>query len=306
MRDAVVRSFWQGQISPYESLCLATFIAAGIDVEVFCEGAVDGLPEGVRRRNSREILDRDVSYYRHEPDGPSPALHSNHFRYALLERLGGWWIDADVMLTAKFLPNADIFVARQTDQELNVAVMRFPAGHPLMAAARGHTAGVLDHAHWGETGPRLLTALQPLYGADIVVAPQVTAYAIETEEFEKFFLPEAFEEVEERTKNSVFVHLWNEMWRRAGIPKTVAPPKGSWLDRMFERYHVPVVWSDRMEASYVERRAALRRERDRAALVAEQEILRLRKKVETLRRARFFGLDGVLKDLRVRFKKRTD
>src|SRR5882672_8300548 len=76
-------------------LAWSSFVAAGIAVELFSEVPIPDLPAGVTRRNAREILDRDVALYRHEFDGPSPALHANHFRYALLERLGGWWVDTD-------------------------------------------------------------------------------------------------------------------------------------------------------------------------------------------------------------------
>ena len=126
--------------------------------------------------------------------------------------------------------------------------MRFPPGHPLIRAARERTADVLDSARWGDTGPKLLTALQPEYAPHLPIAPRESTYAIGADEFQKFLLPEACEEVEARTANSTFVHLWNEMWRKAGVPKNIAPPKGSWLDRMFERHQVPVVWSDRLEA----------------------------------------------------------
>ena len=161
--DRVVRCFWHGPFSPYEALCLSSFVAAGTAVELFSEAPVAGLPAGVTRRKAREILDRDVALYRHEFDGPSPSLHSNHFRYALLEKVGGWWIDTDVMLMAASLPAAEIFVARQSDHELNGSAMRFPAGHPLIKAARERTAAVLGDARWGDTGPRLLTELQPEY-----------------------------------------------------------------------------------------------------------------------------------------------
>src|SRR5437879_331190 len=133
--DRIVRCFWHGPFSPYEALCLSSFVAAGIAVELFSEAPVPDLPRGVTRRNAREILDRDVAVYRHEFDGPSPSLHSNHFRYALLEQSGGWWIDTDMMLMTSSLPAADIFVARQSDRELNGSVMRFPPGHPLIKAA---------------------------------------------------------------------------------------------------------------------------------------------------------------------------
>jgi hypothetical protein len=305
--DRVVRSFWHGQFSPYEALCLSSFVAAGIEVELFSEADIAGLPDGVTRRNARDILDRQVAFYRHEFDGPSPALHANHFRCALLETLGGWWIDTDIILVAASLPAADIFIARQSDHELNNSVMHFPAGHPLMKAARARAAAGSDDARWGETGPKLLTELQPVYAPDMAVAPRQSAYEIGPDEFQKFLLPEAREEIDERISNSTFVHLWNEMWRRAGIPKNIAPPKGCWLDRMFERHQIPVVWSDRLDAAYVERWAALRRDRDHAGhynLVHDQELTRLRAQLNGLEAERRPGITGIFKGLTDRLKQR--
>jgi len=299
--DSVVRSFWHGQFSPYEALCLSSFVAAGIQVELFSEAPIAGLPDGVTCRNARDILDQQVAYYRHEFDGPSPALHANHFRYALLEKLGGWWVDTDVILVAASLPAADIFIARQSDHELNNSVMRFPAGHPLMAAARTRAAAGSDTARWGEPGPKLLTELQPVYAPEIAIAPRQSAYEIGADEFQKFFLPQARDEIDERISNSSFVHLWNEMWRRAGVPKDIAPPKGCWLDRMFDRQQIPVVWADRLDAAYIERWAALRRDRDHAGvynLVHDQELTRLRAELNALKSDRQSGISGIFRDLR--------
>ena len=304
--DHVVRCFWHGPFSPYEALCLSSFVAAGIAVELFSEAPVPGLPAGVTRRDAREILDRNVAVYRHEFDGPSPSLHSNHFRYALLEKSGGWWIDTDVMLLAASLPAADIFVARQSDHELNGSAMRFPPQHPLMKAARERTAAVLENARWGDTGPKLLTELQPEHAPHLPIAPRESTYAIGADEFQKFLLPAACEEVEVRTANSTFVHLWNEMWRKAGVPKNIAPPRGSWLDRMFERYQIPVVWSDRLDADHVERWAALRRDRDHAGhynLVHDRELARLRAELSARPGSQLSGIDRIINALKRRFGK---
>ena len=301
--DRVVRSFWHGEFSPYEALCLASFAAAGVGVELFSEAPVTGLPPGVTWRNARDILDRQVAFYRHEFDGPSPSLHANHFRYVLLETLGGWWIDTDVMLTGAMLPSGSVFLARQSDLELNGSVMCFPPAHPLMTAARQRTAAVLETARWGDTGPKLLTELQPVYAPDLPIAPRQSAYAIGPDEFEKFLLPEAREEVDARTSTSTFVHLWNEMWRRAGVPKNIAPPRGCWLDRMFERHEIPVVWSDRLDAAYVSRWAALRRDRDHAGhynLVHDAELSRLRAEIDALQRTRTQGISGIFRRLTAR------
>jgi hypothetical protein len=307
--DQVVRCFWHGPFSAYEALCLSSFVAAGIAVELFSDAPISGLPAGVTRRNAREILDRDVAVYRHEFDGPSPSLHSNHFRYALLEELGGWWIDTDVILVASSLPAADIFIARQADQELNGSAMRFPPHHILMKAARERTAAVLENARWGDTGPKLLTELQPIHAPGVQIAACESSYAIGPDEFQKFLLPEACAEVDERTANSTFVHLWNEMWRKAGVPKNIAPPRGCWLDRMFERRQIPVVWSDRLDAVYIERWAALRRDRDHAGyynLVHDRELKRLRAELDARQAPQRDGLGGIISGLKRHLRKRRE
>lgn len=307
--DRIVRCFWDGPFSPYEALCLSSFVSVGVTVELFSDAPVPDLPAGVTRRNAREILDRDVAVYRYEYDGPSPSLHSNHFRYALLDQSGGWWVDTDVMLMATSLPATDTFVARQSEQELNGSVLRFPPEHPLIKAARERTAGVLESARWGDTGPRLLTELQPEFAPHLPIAPRESTYAIGVDEFQKFLLPETREEVETRTANSTFVHLWNEMWRKAGVPKNIAPPRGSWLDRMFERHQIPAVWSDRLDASHVARWAALRRDRDHAGhynLVHDRELARLRAALEAHQDPTPSGLDRIVNGLKRRFAKRRE
>ena len=306
-RDRIVRSFWHGEFSPYEALCLSSFVTAGVQVELFSETAISGLPPGVVCRSAREILDQPVAFYRHEFDGTSPALHANHFRYALLERLGGWWVDTDVLLLAAALPVGDIFLAQQQDQALNNSVMRFPPAHPLIKAARLRAAEGLEYARWGDTGPKLLTELQPALAPGVPIMSCKSAYAIGPDEFQKFLLPEACDEVDERTVDSTFVHLWNEMWRRAGVPKNIAPPKGCWLDRMFERHQIPVVWSDRLNAASVECWAALRRDRDHAGhynLVHDAELKRLRAELAARPRTHLERFDRILRRLKTDVGKR--
>jgi hypothetical protein len=299
----VVRTFWHGPFSPYEALCLRTFAAAGIRVELFSDQPAMELPDGVVLRNARDIIDDDVAFYRHEFDGPSPALHSNHFRYALLEKIGGWWIDADVLFVADALPATSRFIARQADDELNTAVMKFPAGDPLMRACHVRSVAMGIDARWGEVGPKLLSRLQPEFAPQLEPAEREVAYAIGPDEFQKFLLPDACDEVERRISQSAFVHLWNEMWRRAGIPKHIAPPKGSWLDRMFERHRFSPAWSNRLEPDHVERWAALRRDRDHAGYwnhVHHEALTRLRAEVAASQRHRA-GKAGMFKRLAVRF-----
>jgi hypothetical protein len=96
------------------------------------------------------------------------------------------------------------------------------------------------------------------------------------------------------------------MWRKAGEPKNIAPPRGSWLDRMFERHQIPVVWSDRLEAGHVERWPALRRDRDHAGyynLVHDRELARLRAELGARPDPQPSGFDRIIGGLKRRFRK---
>ena len=103
----------------------------------------------------------------------SPSLHSNLFRYAMLHQLGGWWIDVDVILLQQATPRAELFFAQmgRVESGLNPAVLKFPAGHPLLAEARDQCIRLGESvSRWGETGPTLFTKLVELNGGHELAA----------------------------------------------------------------------------------------------------------------------------------------
>src|SRR5215469_3998223 len=128
-----VRSFWHGPLlNPYLLICLHSFVRRGCSVEVFSYAPEPGFPEWIIARDAREIVPAEsVLVYRKGPGAGSPSLHSNLFRYALLDRLGGWWVDTDVALLRGPLPPAPYFFAVEQGHFANSA-MKFPKGHPLM------------------------------------------------------------------------------------------------------------------------------------------------------------------------------
>jgi len=79
---------------------------------------------------------------------------------------------------------------------------------------------------------------------------------------------------------------------------------------MFERHQVSAVWSDRLEATYVERRAALRRDRDHAGhynLVHNRELTRLRAELDVRQAStQLSGIDRIISGLKRRFGKKRE
>jgi hypothetical protein len=96
------------------------------------------------------------------------------------------------------------------------------------------------------------------------------------------------------------------MWRRAGLPQEYCAAKGMLARPDVRVSSNPVVWSDRLEAAYVERWAALRRDRNHAGyynLVHDRELNRLRAERDALERARKSGINGIFRGLKARAKR---
>jgi hypothetical protein len=244
------RFFWHGSpLSPYEILSLKSFMAWGHRVVLYRYDRALALPEGVEAGDAQEILPATVVMrYGTGPGAGSYSLHANLFRYALLARLGGWYSDTDVVMLKPDPPAGSLFAAWETDTLASVGVVRAPAGAAFLDEALEEARVLLPRAAWGDTGPKLFTAVLRRYGLTGQVRPSHAAYPLHGTEFLKFFLPEERENIEQRAAQSHFVHFWHEMIRRAGIRKTAAPPAGSWFDAQFRRHGIAFPAGDALSA----------------------------------------------------------
>ncbi|MFD2646708.1 hypothetical protein ACFSX5_02755 [Devosia albogilva] len=128
-------SFWHGPVSWLERLSAATFLAAGHRVDVYSYEPLEGLPAGVNRMDAASILPAEelVFYKGHG----TPAVFSDRFRLMLMAEERGLWADLD-MICLKPLENLpDYVLGYETPKSINNAVLRIPAGSPLLAAMLG-------------------------------------------------------------------------------------------------------------------------------------------------------------------------
>jgi Glycosyltransferase sugar-binding region containing DXD motif/Alpha 1,4-glycosyltransferase conserved region len=312
----IVRTFWHGPpLDPYRLLCLWSFVSRGHSVELFAYDDV-AAPDWIVRRDAQEIWPADqVLRYRSGGGIDSPALHSNLFRYALLNRFGGWWVDTDVILLQPEMPSDLFFFAREDEPYLNNAIIKFPAGHAVLADAVDYCCQTGEAAVWGQTGPRLLTRL--------VIEHELTSYAraadvtcpVQWWDIEALFDPSRCDEVRERSAGSTFIHLCSEMWRRAEIPTDRAPPRGSFLDELIMHLDPGIQFSGVMDFAELSTRFArtMRAELMRRVVSLEQTIeertSRLLAVEDTLRErnSRIVSLEESLseRDLRLRAVEQT-
>ena len=155
-----IQSLWiGGELSQMEQLSIASFLAHGHEYHLYSYGEVGGLPKGAVLKKAEEILPKAAifQYQQH----PSYSGFSNFFRYRLLLRKGGWWVDTDVVCLKPFVFDAPyVFAAERIPggEVAASAVIKAPAASEIMAFNWHVCLSCADPARaaWGQLGPKLI------------------------------------------------------------------------------------------------------------------------------------------------------
>jgi hypothetical protein len=242
---ATVRSFWFGEaLSPIEHLCLKSFLAHGHRVDLYTYEKVDNVPRGCNILDAATVVDRDELFvYQDATHSGSPAGFSNIFRYTLLDRDGGWWVDTDTLCLRSELPESEYVFARQGNDRFNTAILRAPAASPLIREALDRARRIVaDHdgdIKFGAIGPHLLTEVIRDLDLGGKATDRRALYPLPYWEALATCDPRRRAEVEFLVADSTFLHLWTEMFRHWRVPKSARPPAGSYLAEMYDRYRIP-------------------------------------------------------------------
>jgi mannosyltransferase OCH1-like enzyme len=250
-----VRTFWGGgAMGPYQLLGLRSFADRGHRVEAFTFDRALTKPSWITWQDAADIIPAERVVHEIAEPGQS-AIHANLFRHALLHRHGGWWIDPDVVLLGTELPDADTFFARSHDTQLvSPAAMKFSESHPTLAEALIHSAPFDETPEqWDRLGAALLT--ECLAADDLLerCQPPDVVSPISWFDVEVLFDPARADMLEDKLKDGLFLDLHQEAWLRAGVPRELGPPLGSYLDRLFKRHEIGWPFAARIEYGDLQR-----------------------------------------------------
>ncbi|MFB6249499.1 MAG: glycosyltransferase [Salinibacter sp.] len=243
MSTETFQSFWYGsELSPRERLCLASFVERGKDFDLYVYDDSLSVPVGVSLRDASEIYsEEEVFAYQRGPGKGSVAVFADLFRYKLLYERGGWWVDTDVLYLGHEVPNAEEYFVWQHDSEVAIGVLKLPKGCDIaeecLRCIRSMGKNTVASS-WGSSGPELFTRVLEDKGRIHEARPKPCAYPVSWREAHASYLSERREEVEDKVEGSPFYHLWNENLRRMGVQKNIAPPEGSYLDRLAKELDV--------------------------------------------------------------------
>lgn len=252
-----VNAFWyRGGLGEREVVCLTSFVQHGYGVDLYSYDEGLSAPDGVTVRRAASVIpESEVFFYDDDWVVGKISAFSNLFRYAVLHARGGWWIDTDVICLRR-LPEPEGFLAGVQEEEVvNTAVMFAPAGTALVAEAIAECRAIGKKAKWGQGGPALLSRLVKRHGLADAMLASPEFYPINwSEAVSMLLLPENAAAARRRCASSRTLHLWNEMFGRAGIPKHLFPPAGSFLAELFEEIGFGAAGRQMLEADFVRAR----------------------------------------------------
>lgn len=255
-----IHALWIGdRLSKLEQMCARSFVAHGHQFNLYTYSDLAGLPQGVNLRDARDILPESAVY---RSDGGRLSSFSNYFRWAVLQKHGGFYVDMDVVCLKPLKFESDIIFGYESEKVISCAMMSFPRAHTFVNAMYNACDDVncfqpidthktvlkkiVRKALYGKEksraktrfsepgGPTYFTKYLRYYGLIDHAMPEEFFYPIPLRDWETVFRPDpsAFEAI----KGAHTVHLWNNA---SGYTKTVdkdAPEPGSLFAAFCDQY----------------------------------------------------------------------
>ena len=253
--DRVVQSLWVGgSLSTMEQLSIRSFLDHGHAFHLYTYGDVGGVPEGTTVLDAAGILPESrVFRYRREGFGKgSLSGFGNLFRLHLLNSVGGWWVDCDMVCVRPLDFGEPVVIASSWEPKatqnrgVNNCALRFPPGHPAVTEAlRRFDAIDVDQMEFAEAGPVLLRHVVDAFDLRDRVVDWQAFCPIGYRDFKKIVEAPNLRSVARRvrrswtglpqvrvTQEARCVHLWGNMWREAGLDKDGSYPARSLYERL--------------------------------------------------------------------------
>lgn len=218
----VIQSFWQGDtLSDMERMCILSYLKRGHPFHLYVYRAPRNCPSGTCLKDASEIMPEESVFI--DVFGGFVNF-SNIFRYMLLYRRGGWWVDMDTVCLRPFNFDAPyVFSSEQRGDRfsVNTTYIKSPAGSILMKACldfavqRGH-----EFIHWGELGVSLLSRMVFRYRLQRYIQ-RPTVFCPVSGSCVRQFIEAPGVDI---SSESYALHWWHELWRRNGWDQNGAYP----------------------------------------------------------------------------------
>ncbi len=239
----------KGPLSYLEQLCVKSFVAAGHKTILYTYDDVQNIPEGVEVRDGNDILP-ETGFLVHERTG-SPALHSDLFRYHMLNKIDHIiWADTDAYCVKPFETETGHFFGWESKTHINGGVLGLPQSSETLKQLLALTADEFSippwfddqlkiemqakkdagnpvHAGempWGVWGPHAVTHFLHATGEDKYAFPVEGLYPISFKD-RAHMLKRKMDFSDRITENTYSIHFYGRRMRRRLVEKENGIPK---------------------------------------------------------------------------------
>lgn len=244
-----IAALWMyGPLSFLEQLCLKSFVDNGHRVILYHYGPLENVPDGMELADANEILPQ-TNFLKHERTG-SPALHSDLFRYKMLEKSRNTiWADTDAYCVKPFVTPNGHFYGWESAKHINGGVLGLPADSDTLQELLAYTEdefaipswygeeyqaeleqkraeGNPVHASeqpWGVWGPHAITHFLHKTGEVKYALPREALYPISFKDRRKM-LRRNFDTTGYITENTFSIHLYGRRMRARLVEKEGGAP----------------------------------------------------------------------------------
>ena len=257
-----IKTLWIGDsLGDIERLSLRSFLANGHNVEIFLYRELDGVPEDTVIRDANKIIPESQKFI--IKGTTSYAGFADWFRYEMLYKEGGVWVDLDVICLKPFDFYSSLFFGEEEFQRYNNAVLGGEPNSPIFRflanqASYPNTIFPFDsfkvkkkklrrrffqgndrsNIGWGEVGPSGLTKAVNYFGLteNSQIHPVKAFYPIHYRSWHTIF-DDSYSDTNLHFPDTYAIHLWNEFIRRHNAFSGVCTlnPKSLMFD-LFRRY----------------------------------------------------------------------
>lgn len=252
-----IQSMWIGEsLSKIERGCIQSFLNNDMNYHLYVYNDVKNVPDGVKILDANDVIpESEIVTYKevngvHHGQGGSYAGFADRFRWTLMYRFGGCWVDTDVCCIKKFRTPTERVAGEITQQSKNQAstqFLHFEPNNSMMKEFYDHCNSIdCSNIQWGDIGPTLINNKIEncaYWKGD----GHYKEYLLDYKNFNpipfwhwKIFLSESKSDIKKINKikelEDVYcIHLWNEMWRRAGVDKNSDFPSKSFINNLIKK-----------------------------------------------------------------------
>ena len=243
--NKTIQSVWVGPrpLSAMEQLCIRSYLRVGHEFHLYSYEPVHGVPPGTVIRDANEIIPfSELPYTAFK----SFAAFSDYFRYKLLLDRGGWYCDTDTVCLRPFDFEDDHVIASENrgsqKQHATGSFLKAPAGSALAGYCWNiccRTSPSQAQKPWGRVGPLLVEQAVRVLDMRSCVKPTWTFCPVPWWEVKRLVTRGSI--VEHLGAETYAIHLWNEVWERAGLDRNVFPPESpyAYLREVYGRESAP-------------------------------------------------------------------